>query len=98
MSLKLGSNDTAILAGSSVVKQMLLGTSPKFAAPVLDHVPGAAAAYSLRRLSNAYTGPVVKVRRSSDSTTADFTAAEVVDGAGPLRFLHRPLAEIDVAS
>jgi len=80
MSLKLGSNDTAILAGSSVVKQMLLGSSPKFAAPVLDHVPGAAAAYSLRRLSNAYTGPVVKVRRSSDSTTADFTAAEVVDG------------------
>ena len=80
MSLKLGSNDTAILAGSSVVKQMLLGSSPKFAAPVLDHVPNAAAAYSLRRLSNAYTGPVVKVRRSSDSTTADFTAAEVVDG------------------
>lgn len=80
MALKLGSNDTAILAGSSVVKQILLGSSPKFAAPVLDHVPNAAAAYSLRRLSNAYTGPVVKVRRSSDSTTADFTAADVVDG------------------
>jgi len=80
MSLKLGSNDTTLSAGSSVVKQMLLGSSPKFAAPVLDHVPGAAAAYSLRRLSNAYTGPVVKVRRSSDSTTADFTAAEVADG------------------
>ena len=47
---------------------------------LLDSVPGAAAAYSLRQLSNAYTGPVVTVRRSSDDAEADFTAAEVADG------------------
>jgi hypothetical protein len=47
---------------------------------LLDAVPGAAAAYSLRQLSNAYTGPVVTVRRSSDNAEADFTASEIDDG------------------
>jgi hypothetical protein len=46
----------------------------------LDTASGAAAAYSLRNLSTAYSGNVVNVRRSSDDTTADFTAAEVADG------------------
>jgi len=40
----------------------------------------AAAAYSLRNLSNSYTGNVVKVRRNSDDAEADFTAVEVADG------------------
>ena len=47
---------------------------------LLDAVPGAAAAYSLRQLSNAYTGPVVTVRRSSDNAEADFKAPEIDDG------------------
>ena len=47
---------------------------------LLDSVPGAAAAYSLRQLSNSYTGPVVTVRRSSDNAEADFTASEIDDG------------------
>jgi hypothetical protein len=47
---------------------------------LLDAVPGAAAAYSLRQLSNSYTGPVVTVRRSSDSAEADFKASEIDDG------------------
>ena len=47
---------------------------------LLDAVPGAAAAYSLRQLSNAYTGPVVTVRRSSDNAEADFKASEIDDG------------------
>ena len=47
---------------------------------LLDAVPGAAAAYSLRQLSNAYTGPVVTVRRSSDNAEADFKASEIEDG------------------
>jgi hypothetical protein len=47
---------------------------------LLDAVPGAAAAYSLRQLSNAYTGPVVTVRRSSDDAEADFKASEIEDG------------------
>jgi hypothetical protein len=48
--------------------------------PLLDLYPGAAAAYSLRNLSTAYTGPVVRVRRSSDNTEQDFTASQVTDG------------------
>ena len=47
---------------------------------LLDYAPGAAAAYSLRSLSNSYTGPVVTVRRSTDSAELDFTAPEVSDG------------------
>jgi len=47
---------------------------------LLDAVPGAAAAYSLRQLSNSYTGPVVTVRRSSDDAEADFKASEIDDG------------------
>ena len=40
----------------------------------------AAAAYSLRNLSDSYTGSVVEVRRSSDNAVQSFTAAEVADG------------------
>ena len=47
---------------------------------LLDYAPGAAAAYSLRSLSNSYVGPVVTVRRSTDSAERDFTATEVSDG------------------
>jgi hypothetical protein len=38
---------------------------------LLDEYPGAAAAYSLRKLSTAYTGSAIRVRRSSDSTEQD---------------------------
>jgi len=44
--------------------------------PIID----AAAAYSLRNLSDSYTGNVVEVRRSSDDAEDSFTAAEVADG------------------
>lgn len=47
---------------------------------LLDLVPGAAAAYSLRSLSNSYADPVVTVRRSSDNAEDSFTASEVADG------------------
>ena len=47
---------------------------------LLDAVPGAAAAYSLRQLSNSYAGPVVTVRRSSDDAEEDFKASEIDDG------------------
>lgn len=40
----------------------------------------AKAAYSLRNLSSTYTGNVVDVRRSSDSTVQGFTASQVADG------------------
>lgn len=50
------------------------------AAPLLlDTYTGAAAAYSLRQLRTGVTN-VVRVRRSSDNTEQDFTAAQVSDG------------------
>jgi len=53
---------------------------PRKVPGLLDLVAGAAAAYSLRSLSNSYADPVVTVRRSSDDAEDDFTAAEVADG------------------
>jgi len=53
---------------------------PRKTPGLLDLVPGAAAAYSLRSLSRSYADPVVTVRRSSDDAEENFTAAEVADG------------------
>jgi hypothetical protein len=47
---------------------------------LLDFYPNAAAAYSLRQLRTGVTN-VVRVRRSSDNTEADFTATQVSDGS-----------------
>lgn len=47
---------------------------------ILDTYPGAAAAYSLRKLRIAYTGAAIRVRRSSDSAEQDIG----FDGAGNL--------------
>lgn len=80
MALKLGSTGSALRVGSTTAKYARVGTTLKAVAPPLDIAGSAAAAYSLRKLSYAYTGPVVKVRRSSDDTTADFTADEVEGG------------------
>jgi Alpha-L-arabinofuranosidase B, catalytic len=38
---------------------------------LLDSYSGASAAYSLRNLSSAYTGPLIRVRRSSDNAERD---------------------------
>jgi len=38
---------------------------------LLDTYPGAAAAYSLRKLSSTYNGSAIRVRRSSDNTEQD---------------------------
>ena len=46
---------------------------------LLDSYPGAAAAYSLRKLSSDTTN-VVRVQRYSDSQQRDFTAQEILDG------------------
>jgi len=39
--------------------------------PLLDRFSGAAAAYSLRKLSANYSGPAIRVRRSSDNAEQD---------------------------
>ena len=46
---------------------------------LLNQYPGAAAAYSLRKLSSS-TSNVVRVRRNSDNAEQDFTAAQVSNG------------------
>lgn len=38
---------------------------------LLDQYPNAAAAYSLRNLNSAYTGPLIRVRRATDSIELD---------------------------
>ena len=47
---------------------------------LLDQFGSAAAAYSLRRLRTAYTGPVVQVRRSNDNAESTFSAADIING------------------
>lgn len=48
---------------------------------LLDQYAGAAAAYSLRELSDAWAGqPVVKVYRASDGATQDMNASEITNG------------------
>lgn len=39
---------------------------------LLDLYPGAETAYSVRKLRNAYSGPLVEIRRSSDNALKDF--------------------------
>lgn len=55
---------------------------------LLDDYSGAAAAYSLRKLRGGYSGPVVRVRRSSDNAETDinFTSAGYIDTAALLSF------------
>jgi len=60
--------------------RLLVARQSASAGGLLDLVPGAAAAYSLRSLSSTYTDPVVTVRRSSDNAEDSFTASEVSDG------------------
>jgi hypothetical protein len=43
----------------------------KYLGKILDNYPGAAVAYSLRKLSLKYNGPAIRVRRSSDSLERD---------------------------
>jgi hypothetical protein len=54
------------------IKLGILASSIQQAAPLLlDLYPGAAAAYSIRKLRTAYTGSCIQVRRSSDNATQD---------------------------
>lgn len=54
------------------LKLGLLASSQQQAAPLLlDVYPGAAAAYSLRKLRTAYTGAAIRVQRSNDLAQTD---------------------------
>ena len=73
------------------VSSQFRGATPKhypLFSGLLDQYGGAAAAYSLRALSSGWlAGDVVEVRRSSDSTTQDFTASQI-DGGAMLDFVN----------
>ena len=58
----------AMVAASSNTKTRL---------PLLDTYAGASAAFSLSQLSSTYTGPAVRVRRSTDGAEADFTFSQI---------------------
>jgi hypothetical protein len=49
----------------------LVGNEQNAKLLLLDRYPGAAAAYSLRKLSFRYTGPCIRVRRDSDNAEID---------------------------
>lgn len=54
---------------------------------LLDTYPNSTSAYSLRKLTNAYTGSAIRVRRSSDNTEQDIGfVADVLDTASLLSF------------
>lgn len=57
--------------------------------PPLDTFGGASAAYSLRNLSSAYTGPLIRVRRSNDNVERDIygTFAGDLDIASLVAFI-----------
>jgi hypothetical protein len=69
--MKLGTNDIgSVYLGTNAVQKVYLGTNEvwsAFTSGLLDTYSGAAAAYSLRRLSIAYTGSAIRVRRSVGS-------------------------------
>lgn len=75
------------------MKRALLAAIEDDAAPaavlLLDAVAGAAAAFSIRRLSVAYAGKCCNIRRSSDNTPLDigFTAAGDFDAAAFSAFI-----------
>jgi hypothetical protein len=63
---------TATMVASVSGAATVTGATLDVAAPLLlDLYPSAAAAYSLRKLRNAYTGSAIRVRRSSDNTEQD---------------------------
>ena len=74
----LDSNQVQPVISSVVTPVALEG----FKTPLLNEYPGASAAYSLRRLKSWDDGGrVVRVRRASDNSEKDFSAADVSSGA-----------------
>jgi hypothetical protein len=71
--MKLGTKDIgSVYLGTNAVQKVYLGTNEvwsAFSSGLLDTYSGAAAAYSLRRLSISYTGSAIEVRRASDNST-----------------------------
>lgn len=74
MSIKLGILSSSLQQGGTFI-------------PPLDLYPGAAGAYSLRKLRTAYTGSAIRVRRSSDNTETNIGfVSNVLDTTSLLTF------------
>jgi len=83
--LIISTNLTITCTGTGIAGNKVLLISPKtinspliqnvgnitISSLLLDEYPNASAAYSLRKISNTYTGSAVRVRRSSDNTESD---------------------------
>jgi beta-glucanase (GH16 family) len=67
----------------------LLGGSAPVLNPILDQIPGASAAYGLRRLRLAYSGSAIRVRRGNDNAEQDigFTSAGDLDTSALATFV-----------
>ena len=75
-----------ILGGNTSIYLASL-TPPAPVSFLLDDYPGAAAAYSLRKLRSAYSGNCIRVRRSSDDLEQDIGfISNVLDTASLLTF------------
>lgn len=75
-----------ILGGNTGI--YLASLVPPASPLLLDTYPNAAAAYSLRKLSSAYSGNCIRVRRSSDNAEQDFGFVNnVLDTASLLSFV-----------
>jgi hypothetical protein len=70
------------------MRKFVFGGSYASAVPLLLDTYPAAAAYSLRKLRNGYTGAAIRVRRSSDNAETDIGfSAGVIDTAALLSFV-----------
>lgn len=63
------------------IKIGLGSIKPSIDIGLLDQFTRAVAAYSLRYLTNSYTGDVITVRRSSDNAEQGFTPNEITSGS-----------------
>jgi hypothetical protein len=66
--IMIGYGNSIFLATHGILSRS--GSTPAFTG-LLDTYPGAAVAYSLRKLRTAYTGAAIRVRRSSDNAEQD---------------------------
>jgi hypothetical protein len=77
------------IRGAGIYNGFIIPSSPPSSTLLLDTYPGAAAAYSVRRLSSTYASNLIRVRRSSDNTEQDigYDANNVLDTASLLSFV-----------
>ena len=70
--MKIGNLDiTNPKIGTTPINKVFIGVDQVWPNLLMDEVTGSTGGYSLRRLTNLYSGSAIQVRRSSDNTTQD---------------------------